>query len=137
MRWWVRLLCVAVPLAMAPFVWYQPWMLNPEWRRDGMPASEWWWAAALYVVMGSLAWSAFRSRIKLGDGRLRVVNPWRSHEISTAHVIDVKPGSLGVEFLLSSGRIVSAFAVQCTAFEFGAEPRWVDVAREVTAREPA
>jgi hypothetical protein len=102
-RWWVRLLSVAVPLLMSPFVWVQPLMLNPEWQRDGMPASEWFWAAVLYVVMGLLAWSAFHSRIELGDGQLRVVNPWRSHVVSTADVVDVKPGSLGVEFLLSSG----------------------------------
>jgi hypothetical protein len=41
-----------------------------------------------------------------------------------------------VEFLLSSGRAVPAFAVQCTAFTLGPEPRWVGVAREVTGREP-
>jgi hypothetical protein len=133
-RWWVRLLSVAVPLLMSPFVWVQPLMLNPEWQRDGMPASEWFWAAVLYVVMGLLAWSAFHSRIELGDGQLRVVNPWRSHVVSTADVVDVKPGSLGVEFLLSSGRAVAAFAVQCTAFNLGPEPRWVGVAREVTGR---
>ncbi|MFD8494899.1 hypothetical protein [Amycolatopsis sp. NPDC059657] len=127
---------MAVPLLLSPFVWFQPLLLNPEWQRDGMPASEWFWAAVLYVAMGLLVWSAFRSRIELGGDRLRVVNPWRSHILSAADVVDVSPGSLGVEFLLSSGKVVAAFAVQCTAFHLGSEPRWVGVAREVTRREP-
>jgi len=133
-RWWVRLSAVAVPVAVSPFVFYAPWSPNPDYRESGMPADDWFWSAVLLACLVLAAWAAFRARIELGAGRVRVVNPFRIHEFAASSVVDVRPGRLGVEFVLSSGRVVSAFAVQCTAAHLGPEPRWVGVARAVTGR---
>jgi len=135
-RRWVRLVSVAVPLLMLPFMVFPPLMPNPEWQRNGMPASEWFWAGPIYAVLIVAAWSAFHSRIELDQGRLRVVNPWGSQVVSASDVVDAGPGPFGVKFFLSSGRAVTAFAVQCTSVHPGGESRWVDVARAVTGAEP-
>jgi hypothetical protein len=130
-RWWVRLAAVAVPVAISPFMFYQPWSPNTEYRESGMPAEEWFWSVVILGCLGLLAWAAFHSRVELHAGRLRVINPLRSYEFPVSTVVDVRPGALGVEFLLSSGQVVSAFAVQCTAVHVGPQPRWVGVARAV------
>jgi hypothetical protein len=130
-RWWVRLAAVAVPVAISPFMLYPPWSPNTEWRETGMPAGQWFWAFVILACLGLAAWAAFHARVELFAGRVRVVNPVRSHEFPVSAVVDVRPGALGVEFLLWSGQVVSAFAVQCTAVHVGPEPRWVGVARAV------
>jgi hypothetical protein len=136
-RWWVRLLAVAVPVAASPFLFYPPWSPNTEWRDSGMPADEWFWSVVIFACLALMAWAAFRARVELSAGRVQVVNPFRSTEFPASTVVDVRPGALGVEFLLSSGQVVSAFAVQCTAVHVGPEPRWVGVARAVTGRTAA
>lgn len=130
-RGWVRLVAVAVPLVGLLFL-FPPWAPNPGWQRDGMPASEEYWVVLVYAGLAVAVWSAFRSRIELDQGRLRVVNPLSSKVLLVADVVEVRPGSTGVEFVLASGRVVSAFAVQCTRTLPGVEPRWVDVARAVS-----
>ncbi|MBB4678335.1 PH domain-containing protein [Crossiella cryophila] len=131
-RWWVRLLTVLLPLALAPFLLVPSLMPNPDWQQHGMPAEEWVWVGVFYLLLGLAAWSAFRARLELADGRVRVVNPWGTREFAVAEVAEVREGSRGVEFVLTSGQVVAAFAVQCTAVHRGPEPRWVEVARAVS-----
>lgn len=113
----------------------RPQWLNPEWQ-SGMPPSDLAWAAGLVAMVAAATWGAFRARVILSDGQVRVVNPWGTSTFPTAEVVAVLPGDKGVRFDLASGRSVSAFAVQCTALHRGQEPRWVDLARAVTGREP-
>jgi hypothetical protein len=119
---------------VSPFLFYPPWSPNTEWRDSGVPAGEWFWSAVIFAGLALSAWAAFRARVELSAGRIRVVNPFRIHEFPVSKVVDVRPGELGVEFLLSSGQTVSAFAVQCTAVHLGPQPRWIGVARAVIGR---
>lgn len=132
-RWWVRLLAVAILLLMLAFGEFGPYLLNPDWR-TGMPDFEQLWSTAILAVLGLIAWAAFRSRIELDGGQLRVVNPWGTRIFLASNVATVRPGSLGVEFVLHSGQVVVAFAVQTTLVHIGPEPRWVDVAQAVLSR---
>lgn len=133
-RWWVRAVASAA-LALALLMASQPQWLNPQWQ-DGMPVSEWPAAAGFIVGLAFAVWAAFRSHVVLADGHVRVVNPLRTRTFPAAEVVAVTPGELGARFELASGRSVSAFAIGCTALYRGPEPRWVDVARAVTGREP-
>ncbi len=133
-RLWVRLLAVAAPLAALSTLLY-PQAFNPDWTH-GLPRDQWAALAAMVGVLVLAAWSALQSRVVLQGEHLRVVNPWGAKDLLTSEVLEVRPGPYGVEFVLSGGRCVKGFAVQCTYVIVGPEPRWVGVARAVTGRDP-
>jgi hypothetical protein len=130
-RWWVRLVSVAVPVLGMPFVLW-PQLLNPEWA-DGIPVGELVVVVFVYAVLGLAAWAAFRSRLDVDENFVRVVNPWKALSFPRAEVTGAQPGPWGLELLLDDGRVIVAFAVQCVA---GYRPRWVEVARAITGRDP-
>ncbi|SDD65526.1 hypothetical protein [Actinokineospora iranica] len=134
-RWWVRLIAVAVPLLTLPSV-LRPLLLDGD-GSDGVPLSEQVLSVALYAVLVLLAWAAFRSRVELADGQVAVVNPWGTRRFPAAEVAEVLPGVYGLEFHFTEARPVVGFAVHTPRFQLGQEPRWVDIARSVTGREPA
>lgn len=132
-RWWVRLVAVAIPLFGIPFV-LEPGLLNPEWE-NGMPATELVVLVLFYAVLGLAVWAAFRSRLDVDANFVRVVNPWQARSFPRVEVSGARSGPWGLELLLADGRVVVAFAVQCVG-ALGARPRWVEVARAITGRDP-
>lgn len=135
-RWWVRVLSVAVLVLMVMLQTVWATAPNPDWQRTGVPLEDQIWGGGFVVALALVVWSAFRARIELADGMVRVVNPWGVREFPASDVVSVHPGGYGLEFELPEGRVAVAFAVQSTAVHAGAEPRWVEIARAVTGREP-
>lgn len=88
------------------------------------------------VVLCLVALAAFISRVELANGTVRLVNPWGIRTFPASDVVSVRPGGYGLEFELPAGRVAVAFAVQSTAVHAGSEPRWFEIARAVTGREP-
>lgn len=132
-RWWVRALSVAV-LAFPVATFLAPSWFNPTWE-EGMPADQLPWLIGVLVVLLMVMCATFYARVELTGEQVRVVNPWRTHAFPLREIADMRPGSFGLEFELTSGRKVSAFAVQCTYASIGPEPRWVEVAQTLaTAR---
>lgn len=129
-RLWVRLVAVAIPLAGLPFVLW-PWLLNPEWT-NGVPANELVFDGIFYLVFGLMIWAAFRSRLDVDEERVRVINPWGTRSFPRGAVRNARAGGLGLELLLDDRRVI-VFAVQCVG---GHRPRWVEVARTITGRDP-
>lgn len=130
-RWWVRLVSVAIPLLGIPFVLW-PRLLNPEWG-SGVPAGGLVVMVLFYAVLGLAVWAAFRSRLDVDENVVRVVNPWKVRSVPRAEVRSARSGPWGLELLLDDGRVIVAFAVQCVG---GYRPRWVEVARAITGQEP-
>lgn len=134
-RWWVRLVAVAVPLSGIPFV-LEPQLLNPEWE-NGMPTTELVMVVFVYAVLGLAAWAAFRSRLDVDENFVRVVNPWKAQSFPRAEVRSARSGPWGLRLLLDDGRVVVAFAVQCVGTPGTRyRPRWVEAARVITGRDP-
>ncbi|HVK25312.1 MAG TPA: hypothetical protein VM677_28480 [Actinokineospora sp.] len=134
-RWWVQALTLVVLAAMiASF--FSPETLNPTWV-DGMPGDEIAFLVVLCCLLAVLVYAVFRSRVELADGSVRVVNPIETHVFAADEVTEVVPGPFGVRFVLRHRPPVDAFAVQSLPFYLGDEPRWVDIARSVTGREPS
>ncbi|MFI6102063.1 hypothetical protein ACIA8G_41475 [Lentzea sp. NPDC051213] len=135
-RWWVRLVAVVVPLAGLPFV-FQPGWLNPDWNA-GVPLGDLIVVALVYAALGLAAWAAFRSRLDLDEQWVRVINPWGVRSVPHSSVRSVRQGSYGVELVLDDGSVIAAFAVQCVGSPAAdPPPRWVEVARAVTGKDPA
>ena len=133
-RLWVRIFAVIVPMAFASTLFY-PQVLNTGWT-DGMPASDLHWLFGFIGVTVVLAFCALFSRVTVDDDVIQIVNPWGTYELERASVVDVRPGPYGVEFVGAAGNKNVAFAVQCTNNLLGKTPRWVELARSVTGKEP-
>ncbi|XVV02651.1 PH domain-containing protein [Actinosynnema sp. CA-248983] len=135
-RLWVRLTSVAVPL-LGLFSFIAPEFVNPEWE-NGIPLSEAAVVATIYLVLGLAIWAAFRSRLDVDDHFVRVVNPFNTQSFPRADVRTARAGTRGLELILEDGRVVVVFAIQCVAGTGtpGSRPRWVEVARAVTGRDP-
>lgn len=121
-RRWVRLLTV---LFLAPVLW--PATVNPDWA-DGMPADQWPAVTCFYAVFALNIWSAFRARIELDRGQVRVVNPWGTCTFPVTAVTGVQLGKWGVVFFRREQRLSIGFAVQGI--------RYADVAFAVTGVWP-
>lgn len=129
---WVRLIAVLV-IALVGLGLLFPQTLNPSWA-EGTPASELPWALALFGISLAVAVSAWVSKVEVTEDRVRVVNPWGASWVARSEVVDVRPGALGVQFVTTQGRALSALAVQCTRVGLGGRPRWIDLAEAVTGR---
>jgi hypothetical protein len=125
---WVRILAVAALLGVIALQ-AQPLWLNPD-----EPFPDPLWAASVVAFPAAIAWGAFRARIVLSDGQVRVVNPWGTDTFAADDVVAVLPDALSVVFDLASGSSIRSLAIQCMSR--GPEPRWVDLARAVTGRDP-
>ncbi|WP_112265826.1 hypothetical protein [Lentzea terrae] len=129
-RLWVKVAAVGVPLFGLPFVVW-PGLINPEWQ-DGMPPVEFAVVILIYVGLGLVVWAVFRSRLEVRNDLIRVVNPWRVHDVPRSALVAVRPGTRGLKLVLEGGNTVVVFAVQCVAGFGGHEPRWVSIARAIT-----
>lgn len=127
---WVKVAAISVPVIGLPFVVW-PGLLNPDWG-DGMPPVEFAVVALIYVGLAAVVWAAFRSRLEVRHDLIRVVNPWRVHEVPRSALVTARSGSKGLELVLREGGTVVVFAVQCVGGFGGREPRWVSVARAIT-----
>ncbi|MEV6814232.1 hypothetical protein [Micromonospora sp. NPDC051296] len=133
-RLWVRIVAVGLPIALASTFLY-PELLNPGWT-DGMPADELPWWIGLVGVTAVLAFCVLVSRVTVDDNAVRIVNPWGTHEMARASVVDVRPGPYGVEFIGAAGDRHVALAVQCAGTILAKRPRWLELAQSVTGETP-
>jgi hypothetical protein len=123
-----------VPVVLASTLLY-PQALDPSWTH-GTPADQLPWLISYICVTAIVAVCTFIARVTVNDDTVRIVNPWGTHEMSRASVVDVRPGPFGVEFVGASGDRHVALAVRCTAGYVGERPRWVELAHAVTGEEP-
>lgn len=90
---WVRVVAVALPLLPLPAaVW--PSLLGPSFDTDPRP-SRVVILYAVYVGFAALAWVAFRLRICLSRGVVRVTNAGRSAVFEADDVLAVQPTARG------------------------------------------
>lgn len=133
-QWWVRLLAVVMSSSVALLAWR--WQSRDPDGWNSVPVGERVRFAMLVVLLVPLVWAAFRSRVELAGGQVRVVNPWGSKTFPVSEVVCARLGNSGLEFVLARRPAVTVFAVQCAPALRGQVPMWVDVARTISGRDP-
>lgn len=132
---WIRGLVVALPVLLLPVaVWPSALGATPDAQRQPTRIA---FLCALYLVFAALAWVAFRLRVSVTRGTVRVTNAGRSTVFAAADVVAVEPTAGGVRFVIHGRDPVIAYAVACPPPAPGERPRWLDVAEAVAGEDPA
>ncbi len=134
-RGWIRVMAVALPLLLLPVaVW--PSLLGAAFQVDP-PPSRIAFLCATYLGFAVVAWVAFRLRITVSRGVVRVTNAGRTTVFEADDVLAVQPTARGVRFVIEGRDPVVAYAVPCPPPNPGQRPRWLDVAEAVAGEDPA
>lgn len=132
---WIRGLVVALPVLLLPVaVWPSALGATPDAQRQPIRIA---FLCALYLVFAALAWVAFRLRVDVTRGTVRVTNAGRSTVFAADDVVAVEPTARGVRFVIHGRDPVIAYAVACPPPAPGERPRWLDVAEVVAGEDPA